>query len=413
MPRIGALAASVTFVSTLLAPSPAPLAAQRLGPEVPRPRITADTNDAQSYFDYGMSTFEANPRVSAAAFYWAARINPAWAEPLYARRAALLMADRSMLRKQFEGNRRTKDSPEFRRLDSLQFRALMLNPFLYRRLDHTMFTAYIRASVMERGRMSGGDQPSEAELDYYIDQYLKRAGPWMRAWLAYGRADFAGALKSYEDAFGITREKSGIRLERGRIFGMIGQVDSAVAQMRLAVTELRNQDQKDLVVFYDSKAQVEYSIATLLEGADDIQGAHEAYGEALQEDLSYYPAHMRLGLLALSKRDTATAVSELALASQLAADEPFIRYTNGYVLGVARRHAEAVAELQRVVELEPNYALPYLRLGQIYEMMGKGPEAAAGYQGFLDHASRGDLQRELATARLTEIKEILASMPKP
>ncbi len=400
-------------VLSALATSPA--VAQRLGPPVERPRLrdVADTNDAQAYYDAGLALIERDAKTAAAAFYWAARINPAWAEPLYARRAALLMADRSMLRKQFEGNRRTKDSPEFRRLDSLQFRALMLNPFLYRRLDHTMFTAYIRASVMERGRMSGGDQPSEAELDYYIDQYLKRAGPWMRAWLAYGRADFAGALKSYEDAFGITREKSGIRLERGRIFGMIGQVDSAVAQMRLAVTELRNQDQKDLVVFYDSKAQVEYSIATLLEGADDIQGAHEAYGEALQEDLSYYPAHMRLGLLALSKRDTATAVSELALASQLAADEPFIRYTNGYVLGVARRHAEAVAELQRVVELEPNYALPYLRLGQIYEMMGKGPEAAAGYQGFLDHASRGDLQRELATARLTEIKEILASMPKP
>ena len=41
-------------------------------------------------------------RPAAAAFYWAARINPGWGEPLYARRAALIMRDRGLRKKYFE-----------------------------------------------------------------------------------------------------------------------------------------------------------------------------------------------------------------------------------------------------------------------------------------------------------------------
>ena len=402
------------LAALLSAAAGCPLAAQRLGPPVERPRLRdiVDTNDAQAYYNLGLAVVDHDPDQAAAAFYWAARINPAWGDPLYARRAALVMSDRGMLNRSFEGGRRRANSPEFRRLDSLQFRALMLSPFLYRRLDQTMFMAYIREAVGRGSRMSGGGEPSRVELDYVIDGYLRQGGPETRGWMAYSSGNFSGALRQYEMAVGSARDKSGLRLERGRIFGMLGKVDSAVAEFRAALTEMRTRDDKDLVVFYDSKALAEYSIAVLLEGAGDAAGAQQAYGEALQEDLSYYPAHLRLGLLALGKADTTTALSELALASQLAADEPYIRYTHGFVLSATRHYDEGLVELQKAVELEPYYALPYLRLGQTYEMMGKGPEAARFYQAFLDHADMNNLMREYATTRLAEVKEILASMPK-
>ena len=135
---------------------------------------------------------------------------------------------------------------------------------------------------------------------------------------------------------------------------------------------MRQKDEKKLVVLYDSKAMAEFSIATLLEGAGQQEKAKEAYGRALQEDLAYYPAHMRLGLLALSQGDTAAAVSELAMAAELAATDPFVRYMNGWVLGKAKRPKEAVAELTKATELEPYYALPNLVLGAQYEVAGEG-----------------------------------------
>jgi tetratricopeptide (TPR) repeat protein len=277
------------LAATILVAAVPSLSAQRLGPPVERPRLrdVTDTNDSKAYYDLGLELFERDPSQAAAAFYWAARINPAWGEPLYARRAALLMRDRGMLRQFFERNRRRSDSPAFRSLDSLQFRALMLSPFLYRRLDQAMFMSYIRDDIARRSRMSGGQEPSTTEMNYFIERSLVSGGPWMRGWMAYGEGNFSAALRYYANAYGETRNKSAVRLERARLFGMIGQSDSAVAELRLALVDLRAQDQKDLVVLYDSKAAAEFSIGVLLEGASDVAGAREAYGQALQEDLSF------------------------------------------------------------------------------------------------------------------------------
>ena len=384
-----------------------PLAAQRLGPPAQRPRLrdVADTNDAQVYFNAGVAAFRKDPEWAAAAFYWAARINPGWGEALYARRAALLMMDPRMLKGVMEGNRRTLESSEMRRLDSLQFRALMLSPFLNRRLDRPMFIAYFRKSILDD---NGGD--AGADLDYAIEKYLRDAGPGMRAYLAYGDGDLPGALRLYADAASSAKDKAAVRLNRASIFGLQGNADSAVAQYQLALDELRKKDKKDLVIFYNSKALAEYSIAVLQEGAGNATAARESYGRALQEDLAYYPAHMRLGLLAFGMRDTATALSELALAAQIAPDEPHVRYLNGYALIGAGHFEEAAVELRKAIALEPFYALPYLWLGRVLEQLSKGEEALAAYQQFLDRSSSTDPQRELATGKRDDLKEFLAAV---
>jgi tetratricopeptide (TPR) repeat protein len=86
------------------------------------------------------------------------------------------------------------------------------------------------------------------------------------------------------------RRKTWYRIERGRIFGRRANADSAIAEFQAALTELRARDAKELVPLYNSKAIIEYSIALLLEQKNDNEGAREAYGRALQEDLAYHPS---------------------------------------------------------------------------------------------------------------------------
>jgi tetratricopeptide (TPR) repeat protein len=190
-------------------------------------------------------------------------------------------------------------------------------------------------------------------------------------------------------------------------------VDQAVTEFQAALTLLRKKDDKDLVVFYDSKAQVEFSIAVLLEGAERYVEAREAYGRTLQEDLAYYPAHMRLGLLALGQNDTTTALSELALAAEIATEEPFVRYTNGWLLTQANKPAEGVVELKKALEIEPYYALPNFALGSAYEKLHKTPEALASYDRFLKSSSASAAQRDVATARVEELQKLAAAPIKP
>jgi tetratricopeptide (TPR) repeat protein len=411
MNRIAATTARILVVMVLAAPSITLLPAQRLGPEVPRPKsAVADTNDAQAYFDFGASVFEQDPRAAAAAFYWAARINPGMADALYGRRAALLMSDQSLRKTFIEGGRRARDSKQLRALDSLYLRALNLNPLLYRRLDRRMLTAHIVEETEREARRSGSDV-TRSEIDFAVNAWLRDAGSEFRGWLAYGDGRFDQALSYYASAEKSSKFKAGIRVERARIFGMIGQLDSAVAQLRLALTEMRSRDTKDLVYFYDSKALFEHTIGTLLEQKQDLDGAREAYGKAMQEDLAFYPAHQRLGMLALGTHDTTTALSELDLAVQIAGDEPFLRYVYGWALAAAGKFPEAKEQLTKAAELEPYFALPQVSLGQVYERLGDGKSAQAAYKAFLARSSLKDPQRSFATTRLKEVSEILSNTP--
>jgi hypothetical protein len=78
-------------VAVLLAPS---LPAQKSTKIPTRPRLDpgADTNDARSYYQYGVRMLEGKPEESVRAFYWASRIDPSSGEVLYAMSVAGLMA---------------------------------------------------------------------------------------------------------------------------------------------------------------------------------------------------------------------------------------------------------------------------------------------------------------------------------
>src|SRR5690348_18430900 len=73
--------------------TPSHVDAQDRAPDRPRLETSADTNDAYAYYNLGLAKLDRDPDKAADAFYWAARLNPGWAEAYYARRVALLLKD--------------------------------------------------------------------------------------------------------------------------------------------------------------------------------------------------------------------------------------------------------------------------------------------------------------------------------
>lgn len=388
-----------------LAVVPAIPALAQKGERIPkRPKLaaSADTNDARAYVEFGFKAFDDDPEAAAAAFYWATRINPDDAEAYYGRRAATIVNDRRMLATYIDGSQREKQSmKQLRALDSLALRAQLLNPFLYRRLEGRMFNDYIHDLNSERP----GDDPGAAQLSYAINTYLQNAGASTRAWVAYSDGDFDTALGQYASAMKGEKETASYHLERARIFGMRAETDSAIAEFTNALNELRKRDAKTLVYVYDSKAAIEHSIGMLLEAHDRVSEAREAYGRALQEDLAFYPAHLRLGLLALGAKDTATAVSELDLATQIAGNEPYVRYTCGYALAALGHRPEALAQINKAIEIDPFYALPYITAADLLEKNGDHAAARAAYQLYLKRAAKADPQRADVEAKLLAIPQ--------
>src|SRR5205814_9741185 len=80
--------------------------AQQRMPDRPDLPGGADRHDAWSYYRLGQSMLIREPQKAADAFYWAARLNPAWAEAYYGRRVALLLRDPLRLTRYLDGEAR-------------------------------------------------------------------------------------------------------------------------------------------------------------------------------------------------------------------------------------------------------------------------------------------------------------------
>jgi len=367
-----------------------------------RPKLAAgaDTNDARQYYDYGIEQLRRDPGTAADAFYWAARINPGFAEALYARRVALLLDQPNRLMRYWAGDQRTLQSKDIRQIDSLYFRALVQNPFLYERYERAIFDAMIKKYAED---YVGPGNSGAQEVEYYIQTYVRQQGPGTMASIAYADGNFEEALKYWASAIKGTKEKAAYRIRRGKLFFQLGEVDSAYTEFSLALEELRKRDKKDLVYVYESKALLEQALGMIAERHDSVTAAREAYGRALEEDLSYYPAHVHLGFLALTMKDTATALNEMDLAVQIRGDEPQLRYMYGFTLATAHKYAEAETQLRKAAEIEPLYAMPHAILGQLYEEQNKPDEALKSYKEYLVRAALSDARRNQVQARLTAL----------
>ena len=367
----------------------------------PRPRFTVarDSNSAASYYYHGMQILAQRPAEAADAFFWAARLEPQWADPVYARRVALLMKDeRALIDYVMSGQRTT----EQRRADSLQYRALLLDPFLYRKLDKEMLDRAVNAYIRQVDRDRGGTGTMPVFLrpaEFAVSR------PRLAGWMAYSDGKFADALKYFGVALKRYPKAYDIHSDRADVLFLVGQYDSTLAELDAMLAEMRKVEQKKLLSFYDSKAFVEYQAGKVQLRRGDLAQARDAFGRALTEDLSFYMAHAALSGVALAMNDTATAIQEYDLAVQLRDDDPGLRYDYGALLFMSAKYDAAAAQFRKAIELDPDYAKPYFPLAYISDGMGKDADALQFYDGYVRRAPSSDGARlEEARARLAELR---------
>ena len=378
-------------------------APQQRVPKRPRLDGGSDTNSATAYYLHGVSVLPRRPAEAADAFYWAARINPAWAHPPYAQRVALLMADPQRLVQYVQGVRGVITSREVVSIDSLYLRALTLDPLFHRNLDGELLMTMMRSLAEDALRRRGADVDRPTVERWVRTSLMSSRDPEIKGWLAYTEGRFPAALEHYAAAARRARNTAAVHAERARIWALEGTLDSALAEMRTALTEMRAGDDKEPAFVYESKALYEHSIAVIHEKKGDLAAAREAYGRALAEDLAFHPAHARLGFLAYAAGDTTTALNELELAVQLSGDDAALRYSYGVALAFARRLDEAAEQLRKAMALEPHFAAPYFFLAHVRDFQDRRAEALELYRAFVSRASRGAPQLEEAMARIAEL----------
>ena len=373
-----------------------------------RPTLPAgdDTCNASHYYRYGVTLLHDRPDRAAAAFYWAQRLAPNDAFAYYAQRVALFKADPDLLRRYIDGDRRTLRSERVARIDSLQVKALVLNPLFPPILEETLLLTYWTRVISQRLRSGTGVTPRfrDDELEEEIRREIEvRGDSSTQAWIAYARGRYQVAADYWAVELRRDPRDVGLRVERAHALYLAGQLDSARTEMDTALVAARRADATTLRYVYDSKALLEYTLGRILEQRGDGAAARAAYQRALLEDLSFHPAHVRLAYVAVVAADTATALTELERAVEIRGDDYAARLVLGMLHAARREFDPATAQLRRAVEIEPWVAQPHFVLADVRQRAGDREGAGAEYRRFLALAALGDPSLEIARQRLAAL----------
>jgi tetratricopeptide (TPR) repeat protein len=394
--------AAASFVCLLLLPASASAQLREAPPLRPDLPAGADTNSPTVYYDFGVQKLRTDPAVSAAAFYWAGRLNPEAAAYPYARRVALMLTDPRRMLDYFRGDRRVIRSPQVQAMDSLLLRALQMDPFLHPGLDDILLLEWIKADWAQYIRLTG-DWADENTMRQIVEEVSWR-DPSLAASLANSRGRFTEALDYWGRQARRSRHNARLRVLRARAFYLTGNYDSARTEMQSALDMARRRDADSISFFYESKSAWEYSLGQVLERLGDVTGAREAFERSLIEDLSYYPAHVQLGMLHIGRADTAAALREFERAVISREEEYLPRVTYAYFLANSGRPDSAAVQLRRAIELEPWAAPPRLMLGAVLDRKGDAAGALAAFEGFIAQAPRNDQDLASARARVAQLR---------
>src|SRR6266550_1219329 len=233
--------------------------------------------------------------------------------------------------------------------------------------------------------------------------YARAADPLHDAWLAFSRKQFVLADSLFRDALRKHPDAVDLRLMRARALFYLGKFDGAVAELEAARDTVSRDVEKQLSPILPSVEMFDFAIGIARVQQDDFPAARVAFERALTQNLAFYWAHTRLAGSALALHDTATALTELDMATELEGRDPVLLLYRGVVRQAAGRLPEADQDFRKAIELDPYYAEPYYFLATNRQVLGDTAAAVVHYREFLRRAARADAVRPQAVRQLTAL----------
>lgn len=363
---------SFALVLVALAAASAPLRAQQPartfltldGREPVRPRLEAgaDTNDARAYNDWAHARSTPDKK-RFDGFYWAMRLDPDATHYWLNMSQSIYNAKGwDWQRERINGADFVVKSRESRLIDSLETMAYYRDPFT---------NLFAKSCVLDRDA-----------FEYYKDD------PFWSAWYYHVRGCYTQAAEGWSRYLAKNPGALGVRLDLVRAYVWTRQYGNALREIDVTLDSLRARDAKRTYRFYISREMLETMRGDIYEAQEDYFNAKKAYGKALEENLTYWPAHVRLARAAIRQNELPEALQEFEQAAQLAPDEAIVHFEYGGALLRADRNADAEREYRRTLELEPHFALAHLNLAMAVDRQGRKDDALLEYRAYAARAPR-------------------------
>ena len=114
----------------------------------------------------------------------------------------------------------------------------------------------------------------------------------------------------------------------------------------------------------------------------DVDGAIEAYGQAIVVAPDFTNAYLNLGALLCETGECDEAVRLYAKAIEHRPNEPLLYFNRGVALEDLNRFAEALASYDKALQLDPELADAHYNAGLLNEALGNGQGAIRHYSAY-------------------------------
>jgi hypothetical protein len=425
-----------------MAPAMLPMFDLSVAPARPQfttgPSGAVDTNDAQTYYDAAMVVPSSTP-VDVAALYWASRIDPSWAPPVYERWAMLHTAAQQIGRL----TPATLPDSTLSQIDALLVVAYGDDPFFD---DHQLESNVAKAEsiavthAVAAAECAAPQFPSRPivhvlpgwvgapadctnreanwslyqELAYCADPAATSC-PWPPGpvydptslwYVAYGHADYVTASRQLGSVVKAHPDSIDLYYHLAKAQFLSSQYDAAVVTLQNAVARMQRRQRKPpttalRAIFTPALFQYAIGVVRQTQGRDT--DAVAAYTRSLALDPRWYMSHVHLAVVALGANDTRTAIAHAQLAAQIRPEDPIVQLVLGDALLSASQAADAATHFDAAIGSDSSYAAPYLYLAQARLAQDDTARTVAALTGFLAHAGRSDGQRSAAASQLATL----------
>jgi TolB-like protein/DNA-binding winged helix-turn-helix (wHTH) protein len=128
----------------------------------------------------------------------------------------------------------------------------------------------------------------------------------------------------------------------------------------------------------NSLGEAETSLASVRFNYDwDWPAAASGFQRAIELNPSYATAYQRYSLYLIAMGKTRESLEQINIARQLDPLSLSINFSYGWRLYMARQYDQAAEQLRNTLEMDPNFALAHLVLGETYEQKGDDQRAIA------------------------------------
>ena len=130
-----------------------------------------------------------------------------------------------------------------------------------------------------------------------------------------------------------------------------------------------------------SLAEAQTSLATVQFNYDwNWPAAASGFQRSIELNPSYATAYQRYSLYLMAMGRTGESLAQMNRARELDPLSISMNFSLGWRLYMAHQYDQAISQLRNTLEMDPNFALPRMVLGQAYEQKGMYPQATVELQ---------------------------------